>query len=492
MNEKSIGKQIAKGTFWTVLMRIAIRLLGIISVLITARVLVPEDFGIVAKAVLISNFLDLITQFGFDAALIKNQQATKDDYNTVWTITIFRALILSFSLVLGAAYIAEYFNEPEIEYLIYCYAVSMMILGFTNVGIVNFRKQMEFNKDFKFNVFKKVSSFITTISIAVYWQSYWAFPIGVLVGTIVSVSVSYILSSYRPSITLKSWHSLFHFSKWMFGYEVVGAVAMKLDTFLLSRYSSGAELGAYTIAYEVSGTPSTEISMPVARASLPGLAKLNGDIGGFRDLYVSILSLVLLIAIPAATGLSVLSEEVTAVLLGAKWKTAAPLISILALFGVTRVFISCAVSALVAFDRADLLAKFSLFSLLIRLILLPISIVHIGGALGISQAILASGILASALILGIQSYIGILSIRKVIRNIWRIIISTLIMYLYLLYFVENFLLIEYISIYWVLFIDVLVGIIVFTTSIALLCKISSIKGSPEEKVILMVRDRLNS
>ena len=98
-------------------------------------------------------FLDLVTQFGFAAALIQNQQATKEDYDTVWTLSIIRAILLAVIMCVLSIPLAEYFKEPAVQHLIYVYAISTLIQGFNNVGIVDFLKNMQFHLDFKFNLF---------------------------------------------------------------------------------------------------------------------------------------------------------------------------------------------------------------------------------------------------------------------------------------------------------------------------------------------------
>ena len=79
-------------------MRFSMRILGVVSIIILARILVPEDFGIVAKAAMIATFLEMVTAFGLDAALIQNRDATHEHYDTVWTIHVARALVISLVL----------------------------------------------------------------------------------------------------------------------------------------------------------------------------------------------------------------------------------------------------------------------------------------------------------------------------------------------------------------------------------------------------------
>ena len=480
-----VGSQIVKGTIWTVLMRLSIRLLGVISIIILARVLVPEDYGLVAKAVLFSGFLELITQFGFSLVLIKNQNSNKQDYDTVWTLSLIRAIGLATILICSAPYIAVYFDEPRIENLIYCYALASAISGLNNVGIIDFQKHMQFDKDFTFNLLKKLSSFVTTLTIAFIWKSYWAFPVGVLVGAIVALLSSFIMSNYRPSFSLASFGLVFNFSKWMFFYESISAISTKLDGFLLSKLSSAEELGLYTISYEVAGIPSTEVAMPVARAALPGLAKLNETPKEFRAMYEMILVSVLMIAIPAATGLSLLAEDITHVVLGSKWAAAAPLISILAFFGIARVVSACATSGLIAFGRADVLGKHSLLVLLIKLIILPVSIIY-WGYIGLAYGVLLGSIISTFILLVMQQHFNTLSIKNILNKIWRVLIGVIIMAITLKILAPYFDLLRHLPVLIVLVLEILVGIMAFIITVILLCLISNWHETPEEKIYKMV------
>jgi len=424
----NLGKSILKGALWTVLMRSTVRLLGIVSVLILARLLVPDDFGLIAKVVLIAGFLDMCSQFGFENALIKKQDADVHDYNTVWTLSIIRGAIVGLLLISFSPLLVDFFQQPELLYVFWVSGLTNIIIGFTNVGVVDFRKEMNFHLDFKFNLYLKLSSFFTTLIIALIWQSYWALPLGVLVRSIASVIVGFHLSNYRPRLELSRWRELFNFSKWMFSYGILMAISLKVDTFILSRFASAKELGLYTVAFEVSSTPSTELAMPVARAALPGLSKLNDHPQQFRQMYVGILASILLIAIPASVGLSVLSVPITALLLGPQWSDAAIYIEILALFSMTRVFGATSVSALIAFGQVDILAKLSIVTMFIRLICLPIGY-YFNQSVGLCYGLLSSGILTVVVQLIVQHNVGALEVPALLNRCWRICLASALMYL---------------------------------------------------------------
>ncbi len=417
--QRTLGSKVASGTFWTVAMRMSIRLLGIVSVIILARILVPDDFGIVAQAAMFYSFVEMITAFGLESALIQNQGASAAHYNTVWTMNVVRGAANA-AVLLAVAYPASLFlNDSRLAAVISFYALASFAKGFANIGTVDFRKHLDFTRDFQFELWTKVVGFIACITVAMVWRTYWAFVAGVLAGVATTVVTSYLMSSFRPRFSLSMWRPLFHFSKWIFGAELVGAVSNKLDVFLLSRFSTAGNVGIYTVAYEIAGTPSTEIAMPVARALMPGLSKLGDDPVEFRSLYFSTVSLVMLVAIPAGIGVSMLAEQITAIVLGQKWLNAIPLIEILALFGITRAVFSVSASAYMAFGRVDLLGKLAYFGTLLRVAGVSAGI-HYGGMIGVAWGVLASSFCQMLLTLLVQDRAGILDVRMLLARSWRI------------------------------------------------------------------------
>ncbi|MGI9502598.1 MAG: oligosaccharide flippase family protein, partial [Geminicoccaceae bacterium] len=91
----TIGKGMARGAAWMVLMRLVVRGAGLINMVILARLLVPEDFGLVAMAMLIVGAIEIFSEFNFDVVLIKKQNATRVDYDTAWTLSIIRGSVVA-------------------------------------------------------------------------------------------------------------------------------------------------------------------------------------------------------------------------------------------------------------------------------------------------------------------------------------------------------------------------------------------------------------
>ena len=130
----SIGKLMAKGAGWMVMLRFLVRIIGFVRTVILARLLVPADFGLVALAMMILGLAEAVTKLRPDFALIQNTQAERLHYDTVWTITVIRGAVMAIVLALLAAACARFFEEPRLEPIIYCLALVVFAEGFQNVA----------------------------------------------------------------------------------------------------------------------------------------------------------------------------------------------------------------------------------------------------------------------------------------------------------------------------------------------------------------------
>ncbi|MCB2010349.1 MAG: oligosaccharide flippase family protein, partial [Geminicoccaceae bacterium] len=115
--DTTLGRRMAAGAIWLVGLRLALRGLGLLSTLILARLLVPEDFGLVALAATSAAFLETAADFNFDLAIIRQNDSTRADYDTAWTLNLAKALLTAVALYTGAGWLAGFFEEPRLEAL---------------------------------------------------------------------------------------------------------------------------------------------------------------------------------------------------------------------------------------------------------------------------------------------------------------------------------------------------------------------------------------
>lgn len=312
------------------------RSLGLISTIVLARLLVPEDFGLVAMAMLLVGALQLLISFSFDISLIQNPQAGRDDFDTAWTFNVMFASACAVLLALTAPFAAGFYREPRLELVIYLLAAGFALQGLSNIGPVIFRREMRFDREFKFLLGKRMASVLVTLPLAFLLKNYWALVIGQLAGTVISVVLSYTVSDYRPRFSLAAKLALFHSSKWLMINNIVHFLNARTPEFIIGRLEGPQALGIYAISNEISTLPTTELVAPINRAAFPGYSRVASQLDELRASFLNVISMIALFALPAGAGVFAVADLMVPVVLGPKWHDAIPLIQVLAVYGVIQ------------------------------------------------------------------------------------------------------------------------------------------------------------
>jgi lipopolysaccharide exporter len=273
--------------------------------------------------------LELLSAFNFDFALIQRQDAERPHYDTAWTLNVMFAVGLASVLAIIAFPASDFFDEPRLRAVMQFLAIGMLIQGFENIGVVAFRKDLEFRKEFVMRIAQKVCGTAITLPLAFALRSYWALVIGIVAGNVLSVLVSYYAHPFRPRFSLAARSHLFSFSKWLLVNNFLFFLRDRTPDFLLGKIGGASALGLYTISNEISGLPTGELVAPINRAVLPGYAKMAAEPEALRRGFLDVIGLIAIVALPAGLGIAATSHLIVGVVLGDKWMAAAPIISIL-------------------------------------------------------------------------------------------------------------------------------------------------------------------
>lgn len=410
--------EIARGAAWMIMLRLSDRLLGLVSTLVLARLLLPADFGLVAMAMSFIALIELASAFGFEVALIQRPDPAREHFDTAWTLNLGFTLMCAAATAVLAPVAAHFYSEPRLALVMVVLAGGWAVQGFENIGIVNFRRRMDFWSDFRFMFGKRITGFVVTLVLAGWLQSYWALIAGQVAGRAMGVVLSYLMESYRPRFSLAARAELFSFSVWMLLGNLMGFGLARLPHFVIGRVEGSAALGSYTMAAEFARLPSTELSAPINRAVFPGLARLTGDVPALQRVFAEVMGVTVSLTLPASIGLAMLSGVLVEVVLGARWAEAAPIMSVLAFSGAIEVIASNSGALYLALGRTRLAAAMSAIKLA-ALVLFAIALVPGMGVMGMALAELgASGlvILISCTVLAVvQRY----PISLLLSVMWR-------------------------------------------------------------------------
>lgn len=388
-----LNRKMARGAAWLVLFKLADRAIGFVSTLILARILVPEDFGIVAMGTSMLGALEMLSAFNFDIALIQNPRALRRHYDTAWTFQLLFALFTALMMCALAIPAAHFFAEPRVTWLMVALGLCSAIRGFDNIGVVAFQKDLELHKEFKLGMIKRLAGFVVTIVAAFALRNYWALVLGMLTLRLVGCALSYRMHLYRPRWSLEAARELFQFSVWLLLNNALIFLNNRGSDFLIGRLGGPASLGLYALSYELANLPTTELVFPIQRAVFPGYSRIASDPIQLREAFLKVLSVVAIVTVPAGALIGLLANPLVLTLLGPRWLGAVPLIEVLALFGIVRSLHGPNGSIYLALGRPHAVAGLQGLQLFIAVGLM-LQWIPVHGVIGAAWAILVGALIA--------------------------------------------------------------------------------------------------
>lgn len=337
----SLRARLAIGAQWTISIRIVDRVIGFASTLILARLLAPEDFGVVAMGTAVHGILASFTEFGFTQSLIRIRRPRPDAYSTAFTLHAVVCAAVALALVSLAPVANAWYGDSRVVIVLLTLAVISLVSGLRNFGMARYERALNFRPFFLMALARKSSSFLAGVGIALLVQDYRALLVGMLVGTVVDVSLTYRLTRFRPRFTLAYKNEVLGFSAWWLASRVVTILGRRGQDLLIGQQFGAAVLGKYAVALDLATMPTVEIVAPVMRAVYPGYMQMKDEVDRLYFAFVKVWGTIALLAIPAAAGVAAVAELLTSVLLGPQWREAAQLMGALAVTGAIEALNSC-------------------------------------------------------------------------------------------------------------------------------------------------------
>jgi len=389
----TLSQRVVRGGIWVFALRIASRVLTLIRTIVLARVLAPGDFGLMGIALLAMSALETFSQTGFEAALIQKKEDIKDYLDTAWTISALRGFILFAVLYLAAPYIALFFDTPAATPIMRVIGLSILLNGLTNIGVVYFRKELEFNKQFIYQLSGTVADLVVAITAALLLRSVWALVFGLLAGNLVRFGMSYVIHPYRPRVRFEVGKAkgLYNFGQWVLGSSILIFLITQGDDIFVGKLLGTTALGLYQMAYRISNMPATEITHVISQVTFPAYSKLQDNIPKLEEAYLKTLQFTAFLSFPIAGLIFILAPHFTKIFLGEKWMPMVPAMQVLVLWGVIRSIGVHHGSVLQSVGKPDILTKLNIIKLIILAILIyPLSTKW--GIVGTSLAVCASAL----------------------------------------------------------------------------------------------------
>jgi lipopolysaccharide exporter len=404
----SLSERVIQGGFWVFALRFTNRGLGFVRKVVLARLLAPEDFGLLGIAFLLISTLETFSQTGFQAALVQKKVDIKTYLDTAWTVSAVRGVILFGLLFFSAPFVAKFFSSPQATLIIRVIGVTVLLSGFSNIGIIFFQKDLEFKKQFFYQLSGTVTNFGVAIVLAFLLKNVWALVWGGLAASFVQLFMSYIVQPYRPKIRFEKakFDQLFGFGKWVLGQSILLFLITQGDDIFVGKMLGLTALGFYQMAYLISNLCATEITHVISGVTFPAYSKMQDDLERMKQACLRVLSLTCGISLPLAAGILVLAPELTSVILTEKWMPMVGALQVMCCFGTMRSIAATFGPVYRAIARPDIALKINIIHILfLSLIIYPLGAKWelLGVAIAISLSMILALLLTSIKIMSVLS-----------------------------------------------------------------------------------------
>jgi O-antigen/teichoic acid export membrane protein len=416
----------AQGATWMVGMRWVIRSIGLVNTIILARLLTPQDFGLVAMATVVIGLLDSVADVNVDLPLIRNRAIVRDHYDSAWTLQVLSGWAKSGLYIGVAPFLATYYGDPRVATITYIIALRPAIEGFENIGQVDFRRDLCFDTDFRYWVFRRLLTFLLTIGIALWLRNYLALAIAAPISGAVTVFLSYVMSAYRPRFATRHIGEIWTFSKWWMLLGVMQFFGRRGEAFILGRLTTPQVIGVYTMGGDFSAHLIQDTVGSIGRALIPSYATALQNPAQLSRAFQLSFALLATFSLATGVGESLVAKDLVLVFLGAHWTAAIPFVRWLAIHAASWSIVASMQPYFLVTKRE---ALFSLCNMAYVAVLIPAIVIaaHAGDVetVALTRSIVTTIFLVG--MLGVLVVLRIFNLWELLKVFWRPAIATVAM-----------------------------------------------------------------
>jgi O-antigen/teichoic acid export membrane protein len=297
-----------------------------ISVIILARLLVPEDFGLVASVGPIVAFVGLLQNLGLQQALVQRKDISDRQLNQVFWVSALVGLGSSVVVAALAPAIAAFYGDQRMLGITIASALPLLLGSIAAVPLALMNRHLQFGQLALNDVITAAAGLLAAAIAAWAGMGYWSLVLGPAVAAVVALAAAWQVVRWTPSRPdLKVDGDILSFGANLTGFNLVNFFSRNLDNILIGKYSGAIELGYYDRAYKLLLFPLQNITQPLTRVMVPLLSRIHEDKARFRDLYVRTNWLLAAVTMPGIAALTLTSEQVVALLFGPRWTAVAPI-----------------------------------------------------------------------------------------------------------------------------------------------------------------------
>jgi O-antigen/teichoic acid export membrane protein len=419
------------GAGWTVSSRLAGRLIDFITVLVLARTLTPADFGLTALAMTLTVIADMVLDIPLIQALTRLERLKKSHLDTAFTLGALRGLLLALVVLVAAWPFSRIYNDSRLLPLIAVITIGPIARSLYSPAMVKYIREMSFRQVFIAELLGKIIAFTVAISVIYLGGGYWAIAANSISSQVAAMLISYLLAPYRPALSLVNLAEFSKFLGWLSMAQLVAALSWQFDRILLGYFVTKSDLGRYAMATDLSVLPTQSLIGPAMQPVMAAFSRITDDRERLRNAYSKASRFTMLLAAPTCVGMSLTSDLIVGVLLGAKWTDAAVYLRWMALATVLSAFYQPLHSLALATNHTNVVFRLTFIELCCKIVLMLLGL-YFYSLLGVIAARGAVSVIMFVLSLLTARYLIGTNVVSELGHLWKVAAACSLMAIFVL------------------------------------------------------------
>lgn len=382
----------AHATWWSTLeitARYGVQL-GVIVAL--ARLLEPDDFGLIAMLLVVTSVGTLLVDGGFSTALIQKQSTSDDDETTVFVFALAAGTSVAAILWIGAPWIAAFYHQPPLRELTRLMVLVLPLGSLASVPDALLTQRLAFRLRAKAEIVASLFSGALAVTLA--WMDFgaWSLAWQAVSGALIRAVMLWRYARWHPRgrFSTQSFSALAGFGGYMLLANLLNTLSVRLQSLMIGRLFDSSALGYYALAQNTQEAPASFVSGILNRVGLPVFASVADQPTKLVGALRLSLQIATFLFLPCMLGIAAIAKPLIMFMYGARWEPAAPLLSILAASAAFWPMHVLNLAAIGAQGRSNLILRLEVIKRLVSITL--ILACSAGGAIGVAWAVLASSI----------------------------------------------------------------------------------------------------
>lgn len=327
----SIKRKAAKGILWSSFERFSVQGVQFFIMIIMARLLTPEDYGLIGMLAIFLAVAQSLIDSGFSQALIRKQNRTEKDNSTVFYFNIVVSSFLYILFFISAPYVSAFYNTPELSSIMRVISLGVVINSLAVVQRAQYTINIDFKTQAKASFTAAVFSGSVGITLAYTGSGVWALVVQQLLNLSINTVMLWYYSRWRPLLyySWQSFRELFAFGSKLMLSGLLNTIYRNIYPIVIGKIFSASSLGHYTRAHQFSELPSSNITGIIQRVTYPVLCSIQNDDERLSNIYRRFLKLSAFVIFPLMLGLSAVSKPFIFIVIGSQWELCAVLLQII-------------------------------------------------------------------------------------------------------------------------------------------------------------------